>query len=179
MKIDIVIPQKNESELLAIAEKLGFKQLIFLYEDLNAKFPKVKSNKVKVLSAGLIVDAKHVDKALKKFDLVFGPAQRNFFENRKIKYLINAETSSKDDFLYQRRAGLDDVMCRLAKEKNKVIVFNIQFLSYNNILARMMQNAKLCRKYKVKTLIASFATNPYDMRAPKDIDGFARALKIL
>lgn len=178
MNIDVVIPQGNEPELLAMSEKLGFNELIFLYEDLNAKIVKIKSDKVKVLSAGLVNDVKYVDKALRNFDLVFGPAQRTFFENKKIKYLINAESSSNDDFLYQRRAGLDDIMCRLAKEKNKVIVFNIQFLSHNNILARMIQNAKLCRKYKVKTLIASFASTPLDMRTPKDIDGFARNLKI-
>ena len=184
MNVDVVMPKDNEKELIELAEKLGFKEIIFLYDDLQKKLPKPKltskqlsSKKIKIYTAGLINNIKEVDKAKNNFDFVFAPAQRKFFENKKIKYLINAESSAREDFLYQRRAGLDDVMCRLAKEKDKVIVFNIKLLEQNkNLLARMMQNAKLCRKYKVKTLVATLAFNPLEMRAAKDLQGFARTL---
>ncbi|KYK25050.1 hypothetical protein AYK26_02545 [Euryarchaeota archaeon SM23-78] len=182
MKLDIVMPKDNEQELIEIAEKLGFKELIFLYEDLKEKPKKLKSNKIKTWTAGLVKNIKEVDKAKKNFDFLFGVTQRNFFENKKVKYLINAEISESNDFVYQRRAGLDDVMCRLAKEKDKVIVFNTKLLTtdkHTYILGRMMQNAKLCRKYKIKTLIATLASTPLEMRAPKDLDGLARMLKLL
>ena len=179
MKIDVVVPKNNEAELLEIAEKLGFKELIFLYTDLKKRLPKLNSSKLKVYTAALIDNINEVDKAEKNFDFVFAPAQRSFFENKKIKYLINAENSREEDFLYQKRAGLDDVMCKLAKEKNKTIVFNIQLLAQQNVLSRMIQNAKLCRKYKVKTLVATFATKPFEMRAPKDLAGFARITKLM
>ena len=180
MKLDVVMPRNNETELLAIAEKLGFKEIIFLYKDISMKPAKIKSTKINVLTAGLVVNAKEVDKAAKNFDFVFASAQRNFFEHKKIKYLVNAESSEKTDFLYQRRAGLDDIMCRTAKEKGKIVVFNVGLAKEDRyVLPRMMQNAKLCRKHKVKTLVATLATKPLEMRAPKDLDGFARIIKLL
>lgn len=197
MKLDIVVPDNNELELLEMADKLGFKEIIFLYDNINKKIPKISSKKIKIYTSILINNAKDIDKAKKNFDYVFGPAQRNFFENKRVMYLINAEASPGKDLLYQRRAGLDDVMIRLAKEKGKVIVFNLQLLSQNNniqntninniqntnintnIFSRMMQNARLCRKHKVKTIIATLATKPLEMRAPKDLQGFARSIKLL
>lgn len=183
MKQDVLMPENNEAELLKFAEKLGFKEIIFLYTDLSKKPENVSSKKIKILTAGLVVNPKDADNAARNFDLVFGTAQRSLFESKKINYLINAEIDSKKDFLYQRRAGLDDVMCRTAKEKNKIVVFNVGLISgkeADNILyARMMQNAKMCRKYKVKTLVATFARSPLYMRAPKDLDGTARILKLM
>lgn len=210
MAIDIVMPKDNEAELLKMAEKLGFKELIFLYTDMSKTVPvqilsvqvidsepglkkKQSFKKIKIFSAVLINNAKDFDKAKKNHNFVFAPAQRSFFEHKKIKYLINAEDMPADDFLYQRRAGLDDIMCRLAKDKDKIVIFNISLLepaqsnkssqsntfhTQSKILARMIQNARLCRKYKVKTQIASFASAPIEMRAPNDLNGFARVLKV-
>jgi RNase P/RNase MRP subunit p30 len=33
----------------------------------------------------------------------------------------------------------------------------------------MIQNIKLCQKYKVKTVIASFSEKPFDLRSPHDV----------
>ncbi|MBW2991014.1 hypothetical protein KY348_04895 [Candidatus Woesearchaeota archaeon] len=180
MNIDIVMPENNEAELLETGEKLGFKELIFLYDDIKKQVPKLVSKKLKIHYAFLAKNKQEVDKAKRRYDYIFASAQRGFFEHKKIKYLINAESSEKIDFLYQRRAGLDDIMCRIAKEKNKIIVFNLGLAKEDRYtLPRMMQNAKLCRKYKIKTLIATLATNPLEMRAPKDIGGFARIIKLM
>jgi len=179
MKPDIVMPKDNEEALLGLGEKLGFKELIFLYDDVRLKPKRINSNKIKTYTGGLIKNIKQIDEAKKNFDIILGSAQRSFFENKRLKYLINAEASPGKDLLYQRRAGLDKVMCRLAKEKGKVIVFNLQLLTKDNMFGRMIQNAKLCRKYKVKTLVATLATKPLEMRAPKDLQGFARTIKLL
>ena len=208
LNIDVLMPEHNEEELLRLSYKLGFKEVIFLYDALGKDLKKTppvtnpiinpnpkasENNKIKIIKihrAGLVKNIRDIDKAKKKFDLLFAPAQRPFFENKKIKYLINAEESRVHDFLYQRRAGLDRIMCSLAKENNKVIVFNTKLLAQNknnnvfdvfnnNMLARMIQNARLCRKYKVKTIIATLATKPLEMRAPKDLQGFARTIKLL
>jgi RNase P/RNase MRP subunit p30 len=40
----------------------------------------------------------------------------------------------------------------------------------------MMQNIDFCRKYKIKTAIASFARNPYEMRGPRDLMSFGIVL---
>ncbi len=189
MKIDVVVPKNNGAELLAMAIKLGFKEIIFLYNQVKEKPTNPNSDEIKVYTAGLINNMNDLDKARRNYDFVFAPANRAFFENKHIKYLINAEADSRDELLYQKRAGLDDIMCRVAKEKNKVVVFNTSLLAQDknkdknrnnmNIFGRMQQNARLCRKYRVETLIVTFASTPFEMRTPKDLDGFARALKLL
>ena len=183
MNNDVLMPKGNEAELLLMADKLGFKEVIFLYDELGKKPVKGEQGNIKIHTAGLIKTVNKIPKVKKNFDYVFALATRVFFENRQVRYLIDAETDSKEDLLYQKRAGLDDIMCRLAEEKNKVIVFNAKLLTQTNlninILGRLLQNSRLCRKHKVKTMVATFATSPLEMRAPKDLDGFARVLKLL
>ena len=73
-------------------------------------------------------------------------------------------------------------MCAIMK-KNKTSLA----LSFNQILkarpkrraeimGRMAQNIMLCRKYKVKVIITSFATDPYEMRSPHDLMALGRML---
>jgi RNase P/RNase MRP subunit p30 len=77
---------------------------------------------------------------------------------------------------------LNQVLCNLAK-KNKVVIgfsFNEVLKSKDveraKIIGRMQQNIKLCRKYKVDMIIASFATNKYEMRSLNDLKSFARVI---
>jgi len=64
-------------------------------------------------------------------------------------------------------------MCRFARENNVAIAF--PFCSLLNakmrarLVGRIKQNIMLCRKFKVTTVIASFAKNPYEMRSPKNL----------
>ncbi|MCX6707217.1 MAG: hypothetical protein NT001_03690, partial [Candidatus Woesearchaeota archaeon] len=65
--------------------------------------------------------------------------------------------------------------CAIADEKDKMIGFDFgQIISSSGhrravLLGRMMQNIRLCRKYKVKTAIASFANRPLNMRNRYDV----------
>lgn len=63
----------------------------------------------------------------------------------------------KDSFHYLR-AGLDQITCKIAKKKNKTIVFHMNDLRQKTsaikqakVLGRMQQNMRLCRKFNVKT----------------------------
>ena len=44
------------------------------------------------------------------------------------------------------------------------------------ILGRMMQNVKICRKYKTKMIVFSFAENKKEMRDVKDLISFGRVI---
>jgi len=44
------------------------------------------------------------------------------------------------------------------------------------VLGKMMQNARLCNKYKVKTIVASFARKPNELRNEKDLSSFGAVL---
>jgi len=85
------------------------------------------------------------------------------------------ENSKERDKINQRNSGLNQVLCNIAKEKNKVICFDFSMLLNSKgsrrsvLIGRFMQNIRLCRKYKVKTAIASFADSPLKMRNPIDI----------
>ena len=40
------------------------------------------------------------------------------------------------------------------------------------IIGRMQQNVKLCRKYKVKMFLGSFAKDPYELRSDYELKAF-------
>ncbi|MBN2141714.1 hypothetical protein JW711_00135 [Candidatus Woesearchaeota archaeon] len=180
MKTDILCPAGNENELAVFAAKLGFYEIIFLYQDLKAKPDLSFSSKLRLRKGVLVRSVNDVSAAKSRFDFVFAPAERPFFESRSVDFVVDAEQASPGkDFFYQRRAGLDDPMCKLAKERNIRVVFNAGFSEDSTLLGRMSQNAALCRKHKVGFLVATFARDAFGMRAPKDLDGLARVLRLV
>ena len=74
--------------------------------------------------------------------------------------------------MHQRNAGLNSVLCRIAKEKGAKIGISCSALirdEKGRMMGRAMQNIMLCQKYNVPVILASLADNPFKMRAPKDI----------
>ncbi|MDO8628516.1 MAG: RNase P subunit p30 family protein [Nanoarchaeota archaeon] len=107
-------------------------------------------------------------------------ATRKILNNPKTDILTNMETNPKTDKTNSRRAGLNHVLCKLAHQNNIMIAFNYNLvLNSNNkptIMGRMQQNVKHCRKYHVKMIIASFATNKYEQRTPQDLQAFGQSI---
>ena len=179
--IDIVIPNNNEKEFVSIAEKLGYKTLCFLY-NFDKYFEKkdfeIKNKKI-TIHKGILADLKNINKINNKLkDKVFiaiksSENNREIIEASKANLIFSFEENNKRDFMHQRASGLNHILCKLAEQNNVAIGFSLSSIldSKNKhiILGRIMQNIKLCRKYKVKTVIASFASNPYEMKSPHDI----------
>ncbi|MDO8556612.1 MAG: RNase P subunit p30 family protein [Nanoarchaeota archaeon] len=98
------------------------------------------------------------------------------FTSRKIDFVYNLEQQQKNDKTHSRTAGLTQVWCKLAKEHDIAVAFNYRSLLLAKdparLLGRMQQNVKLCRKYHVIMIIASFANNPYEQRAPAELESF-------
>lgn len=187
--IDIVIPHNNEEEFITIAEKLGYKELLFLYSFDNYINLKDNTNKKKEIEGkskkikihyGILADQKNIQKVNNKLKnknvfiaIKCSDINREVIEKPKANLVFSLEEYGWKDYMHQRASGLNHILCRLAN-KNKVIVgFSLSSLldsrSVSIILGRIMQNIKLCRKFKVKTMICSFAQNPYQMRSPHDI----------
>lgn len=171
------MPYKNERDFIVMAKKLGFKELIFLYINKNM-FYKDKSE-IKITNA-LITDEKKVQKDFNTF--VKSPKDARFvFEKARPVCVFDLELQKKD-FMHQRGSGFNHVMAKFANNNNIHVGFsfstilNASKLQSARIIGRIKQNIKLCRKYKVKTVIASFANNPIDMRAPKDLISFFTTL---
>ena len=107
----------------------------------------------------------------------FKNPDRNIFERKKSVVVYNLE-EQKRDFIHFRNSGLNQVLCKLAKKNNIAVAFNFNLvlnndeMSRSQILGRMMQNVRFCRKYKVNTVIASFASKPEEMRSAHDLISF-------
>lgn len=158
--IDIVFPKNNEKEFEAVAKKLGIKQLVFCYEKKGKFIGKLGKKEIIICKAG--DNVRHVIEKVPT-DIIFG------FE----------EVSSKD-FMHHRASGMNQVLAKLMKQKKKNVGFSFSSLLRSGkkaeLAGRMMQNFMLCKKYKVEVVIASFARDPYEMRAPADLSGVFHSL---
>lgn len=110
-----------------------------------------------------------------------GENNRKIFERKRNIIIYNLE-DQKRDFMHHRNSGLDQVLCKLAK-KNKIaiafnfnLVLNSEAMKKSQILGRMMQNVRFCRKYKVPIVIASFAAKVNEMRSAHDLVSFGISL---
>lgn len=171
---DIVFPKDNEKKLINIAIRLGYSRLYLIYDHEDEK--KIKNDNIEI-KTGVKADLKNINK-FRKADFVLMESSeklRHMIEKNKPDIIYNIELVGKKDFMHHRNSGLNQVLCRLAN-KNKV-KFGINFnnlikntkLSKEKIIGRLKQNIKLCRKFKVKLIIGSFATTPYEMRNPRDL----------
>jgi RNase P/RNase MRP subunit p30 len=180
--MDIVMPNNNEKKFIAIAGRLGYTGLLFLY-DFDGYFEKqknpIQSSKIRIY-AGIIANPRNIDHVKNKIKdkNIFTVIQssygdREIIERSKANLIFSLEEKGGRDFIHHRSSGLDHVLCKLARENGISIGFSINsiFKSENRhlIMGRITQNIKLCSKYEVKTLIASFAQNPFEMRSALDI----------
>jgi len=188
--IDLVFPQKNEKKFIKIAERLGYKGLCFVYNfssDITSKTLLIKDLQKTTavrLFLGLQAAQKNIQKAKKLSDFVLVksvPEQdQHTLEKLKPDILFDLELSLKKDHLHFRNSGLNQVLCSLANKHNVTVGFSFSSMLYSKnkpqLFGRIMQNIKLCRKYKVKTVFASFAQKPMEMRAAHDLIAFAVVL---
>ncbi len=179
--MDIVIPNNNEEEFIAMAEKLGYNALRFLY-DINEYGKKFESKKIKVYT-GILADSRNIIK--NRHEKVFVAVKsfgddREIIEQSKADMIFAFEDRPKRDFIHQRASGLNHIMCKLAKENNVTIGFSLSSILNSGdkhvVLGRMKQNIKMCKKTRTKTAIASFAKKPSEMRSVHDLKSLFKIL---
>ena len=176
---EIVIPNNNEEEFIEVASRLGIRKLIFLYDPeefdgkLQDKTTKLNGSKGLKIESGFMMaqkNARHAKKGL--MAAKSSEKDRVFIEKYDVNLMFGLEEAARKDYLHQRASGLNQIMCELLRKKNIAVGFSYSSLfdpqSYT-IIGRMMQNIRLCQKYKVKTVIGSFASDPYLLRQPHDI----------
>ncbi len=155
--IDIVVPNGNEKELLETALKLGWTGLCFANS--ARQMPNCYSALFNKMGKADLIIFQGSEAVEKQCDLVF-----------------DLETDSKKDIL-KVNSGMNHVTAKLASEKRKIICFNLSRLFGERrevVMRRMMQNIKLCQKYKAEMAIASFAKTPEQLRNPSDIESLFR-----
>jgi RNase P/RNase MRP subunit p30 len=101
-------------------------------------------------------------------------SDREVLESGRADMIFNLENQKRQDFLHHRNSGVNHIHAKLASDNTVTLGF-----SFTNILqekkrrarliGRIMQNIRLARKFKTKTVFASFAKSPYAMRAWRDM----------
>lgn len=180
MFTDLIFPNNNENEFIKIAEKLNIKSLCFIYEN---SIPKLNIKTKTKIFQGILT--KKPSEKLRKYDLILMHAQentQNLLEKSNFDIIFNLETQYKTDPHHFKASGLNQILAKLAVKNNIIISFpfttllNSKPLLRSKIIGRIQQNIKICRKYKVKTAIASFASNPYELRSESDLKSLALTL---
>jgi len=181
MALDMVFPNNNEEEFIDTASKLGFSQLFFIYEPatidkLKSKIANLQRNTKIKLMVGAISDPSTIGKAKKMAEIVLvasSEKDRDVLEKSRGIILFGLEKDYGKDYIHNRSSGLNHILCGLAN-KNKITVgFSFSSILSSadmpKLLGRIAQNIRLCRKYKVETIFASFAKHPYGMRAEREL----------
>lgn len=107
---------------------------------------------------------------------------RKIFETKNVDVVVGLEFSKNiwKDPLKQRDSGLNEVLCKLAKENNIKIgvdvsnIIKLDKLEKARVLARVRQNIFLCKKAGCKMVI--FNDNKYDYNK-QEIMSFFISLK--
>ncbi|MBT3395499.1 hypothetical protein HOA59_00495 [archaeon] len=103
-------------------------------------------------------------------------------ENKKVSILLSPERNDRKDSLFIRRSGLNQVLCKLAAKNNVSVGFDFSSVLKSSekkrarIIGRMAQNVKLCRKYKVGIVVASFASNKFELRSNDSLRSFCKVI---
>jgi len=98
---------------------------------------------------------------------------RKILENPDINILLSPELHDRKDKLKQRDSGLNEVLCKLAKQNNIKIGIDLNKINKLEkkqkaiILARIIQNINLCKR--TKTQIILFPKNKFKKQ---DVLGF-------
>ncbi len=105
---------------------------------------------------------------------------RKVLSSKYVDMLLDPHLGNRRDFVHHRNSGLNQVLCKLAKDNDIAIGFSLSSVlrskEKGKYIGRMMQNIRLCRKYKVKMVIGSFAENKNEIRGLQDIQAFFKVI---
>jgi len=172
----VVFPKGNEAEFVKMAKQLGIDSLLFVYANPNdAKSARVQGK------CGLLVEPKNVRHAHDRGFLAVCGGSREALE-RGADVVFGFELDEGRDPTHFRASGLNQVLCKIAKEQRVRIGFSFaevlrcSGVDRARLLGRFAQNIRLCAKYGVSMKIASFATDPMMLRSKNDLASFFSVL---
>ncbi len=172
--MDEYVFMKKSTEAEKLAADLGFVKLHFLDSDFVLLKGKTPKELTKEIDTAINKKLKTVLKADSEDMLRFA------LEKSGVDVVYGMESINPKDSLHYVRGGLDQVLCKLAAEKGKILAFSFSEILNSSergkLLARIMLNVKLCKKYKVSMVFCSFANVKEEMRSAKDLQAFGRIL---
>jgi RNase P/RNase MRP subunit p30 len=180
MFIDVCIPNSNEEKFIRVAERLGTKGLLFLYEEKREREQKQRLDALRAKTKLKLYSGILAKSNTNTHGVVFAKGEQQNAENRNMKFLYGFEELEQKDSFHYRRSGANQVLCTIIKEKEKVLVFDMEKIIVPSrqremLLGRMQQNLMLAKKYKLRTVICSFASKPENLRAEAEYASLIRS----
>ena len=140
------------------------------------------SQKVDILDVPLAKLRDEVKKSKGKVVVLGGNDKQNRLA-LEIDVLLSPEANNKEDNVHYRKSGLNQVLCKLAKQNDIAVGFDFARLlrsqgkERGKILGKMFFNYKICKKYKVKMVFSSFAKDKFELRNGDSMRVFERILE--
>ncbi|NOZ80873.1 MAG: hypothetical protein GXP63_04320 [DPANN group archaeon] len=182
---DIVVPDGNEEGLIRMAERLGYTGLVFLVAQQKllgaeqARLALLQEHTSLSLRPGLLLSGREMRGQRRDLTIVSRPQDpRLVIEQRGADFLLGVELLERRDRMHHRSSGLNQVLAKLAREKEVGLAFSFNAVLdapdevFSLLMGRMRQNIRLASKYGVAVRIGSLASSPLEMRNPLDLRAF-------
>ncbi len=148
MFIDIVKPENNEVELFRMAERLGIKALALYYDKHKALFDLQKETQLRLFTAGK-----------SKSDIII----KSMADQGNADIIIGPDHTQKHSF-YKDLSKRNIALCFPLSE-----IIDANPDRKVQLIDNLVRHIRLCREHKVRIIAATFASDPYDLRAENDI----------
>lgn len=173
--MDNILLMKESKELLDLSKELGFSKTLFLDKDFVLIKGESKKEILKSIregkKKGLLVVVRVSSEEILRFIL----------ERTEADIVFGQELINLKDSVHFRRGGLDQITCKIAAKREKIIGFSFREIleskDRSKLLARMMFNVKLCKKYGVKMLLGNFSEGKWELRGKYELKALERILK--
>ena len=190
MKTDFFLGKKTKS-IVKKAKEFGFDRIFFVKEVLTLadvkKQERINYDAILIKTSNVELLRRMIDKVANHFSfvLVLGTndqINRIALEHKKVSALVSPECGREQDYIHYRNSGLNQVLCKIAKTNGKIIIINFRDVLFKKeqekavLLGRIAQNVVLCRKYKVKVRIGSFASKKEELRDVSSLRSFCIAI---
>jgi hypothetical protein len=155
---DVICPKDAKAlvKFEEVALRLGIDTLYVVGDfELNSK-------KIKMVKAG----ERKADFIIKKAD---GVNDRKWLQNRDVDLVYGLEGVARKDGMHHRYSGLNQIMCKVARDANTMVGFDFgavlraKGVRRAQLLGRIEQNIRLCKKYKVEWSWCSLGTEWFEM----------------
>lgn len=189
---DIVRVKKGtETAFIEEAKKLGYDKLVLVYTAGEVKTLDKAHLKALVDHSGMFLEFGVIQenpRTVYKPDfcsvhISLGTKITNI--SGTITHLANNEFEEENDFIHQRRGGLNHIILAKLAEKKTSVLFGYRKLLKENaarqaqVLGRVAQNIAGCKRKGVSYEVVSLAKKPEHMRNAKDVAALARTLNSL
>ncbi len=174
MMMDNYLCLRESKEAVTLSDSLGYEKTFFQGKDFEIITASSKKE--------LLLKARQLKQ--KKLQVFFRASSEELLrfalEKAPVDGVIGVEEIHPTNSVHYLRGGLDQMLCTFARQEEKIVVLSFSSVlnssSRSRLLARMMFNVRLCRKYDVKVILSNFSSDLVEIRSGSDLGAFERVL---